>query len=155
MLSRVDYSSFGHKMSINYAKFMTNKDIMSDQFYYVFVFIGQAMTPQSISLQPSDSDQNTVGQRQDVICSISVPPDVDPDTIELGWLNEDDIITDDGRVTIVRSSNGSSNVSTSVITTIIQFNPLFEDDEDAYTCYSRVNESIKFASINLHNFISE
>ena len=119
----------------------------------VFVSIGQTITPQSISLQPSDSDQNIVGQRQDVICSISVPPDVDPDTIELGWLNEDDIITNDSRVTIVRSSNGSSNLSASVITEIIQFDPLLEDDEGAYTCYSGVNESIKFASINLQNFI--
>ena len=122
-------------------------------YMYVFVSIGQAITPQRISLQPSDSDQQSVGQRQDVTCSISVPPDVDPDTIELGWLNEDDIITNDSRVTIVRSSNGSSNLSTSVITTIIQFDSLFEDDEGAYTCYSRVNESIKFASINLQNFI--
>ena len=120
---------------------------------YVFVSIGQAITPQSISLQPSDSNQQSVGQRQDVICSISVPPDVDPDTIELGWLNEDNIITDDSRVTIVRSSNVSSNLSAIVITRIIRFDLLFEDDKGAYTCYSEVNESIKFASINLQNFI--
>ena len=61
----------------------------------------------NISLQFGEFGPNILGERQDVICSISVPPDVDPDTIELGWLNEDDIITDDSRVTIVRSSNDS------------------------------------------------
>ena len=90
-----------------------------------------------------------------MICSITVPADVDPDTIELGWLNEDDIITDDSRVTITKSQNDSSNFNTSLITTTIQFDPLFEDDEGAYTCYSVVNESIKFSSINLQNFISK
>ena len=109
------------------------------------------MSP-SILLQPSGFDQNTVGQRQDVICSISVPPDVDPDTIELGWLNEDDIITNDSRVTIVRSS---TNFSTSVITTIIQFDPLFEDDEGTYSCYVLTNESEISTSIQLQNFRSE
>ena len=100
----------------------------------------------NITLQPSGFDQNTVGQRQDVICSISVPPDVDPDTIELGWLNEDDIITNDSRVTIVRSNyyfNGSNLVTT------IQFDPLIEEDENEYVCYARINGSHVFESINL------
>ena len=82
-----------------------------------------------------------------------MPPDVDPDTVELGWLNEDDIITNDSRVTI-RSSNDSSNSTTSVITTIILFDPLFEDDEGSYSCYSRVNESEIITSIQLQNFRS-
>ena len=106
----------------------------------------------NITLQPSGLDQNTVGQRQDVICSISVPPDVDPDTIELGWLNEDDIITNDSRVTIVTSSdyfNGSTLVTT------IQFDPLIEDDENQYTCYAIVNGSFIFESINIQNLTSE
>ena len=105
-------------------------------------------------MQPSGVDQNTVGQRQDVICSISVPPDVDPDTIELGWLNEDDIITDDNRVTVIdiEPVNSSSNISN---TTIIRFAPLYEDDEGNYTCYSIVNESEFFTSIQLQNFRSK
>ena len=105
----------------------------------------------NITLQPSGFDQNTVGQRQDVICSISVPPGVDPDTIELGWLNEDDIITNDSRVTIDTSSdyfNGSTLVTT------IQFDPLTEEDEDEYTCYAMINGSYVFESINLQ-IISE
>ena len=103
----------------------------------------------NIIIQPS---QNIVGQGQDVICSISIPPDVDPDTIELGWLNEDDIITDDSRVTIIESIHDSTN---NVITTVIQFNPLYEDDEGTYSCYSVVNELETFTSIRLQNFKSE
>ena len=112
--------------------------------------------PPYLSLQPSGFDQNTVGQRQDVICSIPVPPDVDPDTIELGWLNKDDIITNDSRVTIVGSpddlSNNLSNISTRDITTVLQFNPLYEDDEGTYTCFAMINESETFTSIQLQNF---
>ena len=106
----------------------------------------------NITLQPSGFDQNNVGQRQDVICSISVPPDVDPDTVELGWLNEDVIITDDSRVTIDTSSdyfNGSTLVTT------IQFDPLNEDDENQYTCYVIVNGSFIFESIDLQNLTSK
>ena len=106
----------------------------------------------SVFLQPSGTDQNTVGQRQDVICSISVPPDVDPDTIELGWLNEDDIITDDNRVTITESMHDSTN---NVITTVIQFDPLYEDDEGMYSCYSIINEVETFTSIQLQTLRSE
>ena len=120
-------------------------------FYVLFISHLDQTIP-DVLLPPTRS---TVGQRQDVICSISVPPDVDPDTIELGWLNEDDIITDDSRVTIVRSSNGSSNLSASVITAIIQFDPLFEDDVGNYSCYSIASKSIKYTSTELQNFTSK
>ena len=84
-----------------------------------------------------------------MICLISVPPDVDPDTIELGWLNEDDIITDDSRVTIDTSS-GYYNDST--LATVIQFDPLTESDEGEYICYAIMSGSLIFDSISLHNF---
>ena len=94
-----------------------------------------------------------VEQRQDMICSISVPSDVDPDTIELGWLNEDDIITDDSRVTITEQSddliNISSNFSIRVFITVVQFDPVVEDDEGNYSCYSIVNETEISTSIQL------
>ena len=106
----------------------------------------------SISFQLSGFYQNTVGYRQDVICSISVPPNVDPDTIELGWLNEDDIITDNSRVTIDTSSVYYNDSS---IATIIQFDPLFEDDEEEYICYAVINGSFIFEPINLQNFTSK
>ena len=103
----------------------------------------------NISLQFSDFGQNIIGEKQDVICSISVPSDVDPDTIVLGWLNEDDIITGDSRVTIDTSSDYFND---STLVTIIQFNPLNEEDEDEYVCFTIINGSFIFKSINLQNF---
>ena len=105
----------------------------------------------NITLQSSGVDQNTVGYRQDVICSISVPPDVDPDTIELGWLNEDDIVTDDSRVTIDTSSH---YINTTLVTTI-QFDPLHEEDQDEYICYTIENGSLTFGFVNLQEFTSK
>ena len=119
------------------------------------MYAGQKNTFENAYLQISNVSQNTIGQMQDVNCSISVPSNLDPDTIELGWLNENDIVTNDSRVTIIKYLNGTTNLSSSVITTAIRFNPLFEDDKGAYSCYSVVNESIKLASINLQNFMSK
>ena len=83
---------------------------------------------------------------------------MDPDTIELGWLNEEDIVTDDSRVTIIDSfadpSNDSSNFTVNMITTVIQFDPLFEEDEGNYSCYAIVNETERSTSIQLQNFRS-
>ena len=106
----------------------------------------------NITLQPSGFGQNTVGQRQDVICSIPVPLDGDPDTIELGWLNEDDIITDDSRVTIDASSDYFND---STLVTTIHFNQLIEKDQDEYNCYAIVNGSFIFELMNLQNFKSK
>ena len=106
----------------------------------------------SISLQPSGIYQNIVGYKQDVICSLSVPPDVDPYTIELGWLFEYDIITDDGRVTIDTSSDYYND---SNLATIIQFDPLFEEDKGEYICYIVINNSFIIEPINLQNFTSK
>ena len=93
-----------------------------------------------------------MGQRQDVICSLNLAPNVDPDTIELSWVNEDDIITDDSRVTIDTSSDYFNNGTLFII---IQFDPLFEEDTGEYICYALVNESFTFGSIDLQNFISK
>ena len=106
----------------------------------------------SVSLRPSGFYQNTVGYRQDVICSLPIPPGVDPDATELGWVNEDNIITDDGRVTIDTSSDYYNDSS---LIRIIQFDPLFEQDEGEYICYAVINGSFTFESINLQNFTSK
>ena len=106
----------------------------------------------NITLQPSTFGQSTIGQKQDVICLIPVPPDVDPDTIELGWLNEDDIITDDSRVTIDTTSDYFND---STLVTIIHFDPLDEEDQDKYTCYMIINGSFQFEFIDLQNFTSK
>ena len=103
-------------------------------------------------MQLSGFYQNTVGYRQDVICSVNLPPDVDHDAVELGWLNEDDIITGDGRVTIDTSNDYYNDSS---LLTIVQFDPLFEEDEGEYICYAVINGSFIFKPINLQNFTSK
>ena len=115
------------------------------QYYLLFILAGFL----NITLQPSGFNQNTIGQRQDVICSVSVPPDVDPGTVELGWLNEEDIITNNSRVTIY-AINGFFNNST--LFKIIQFDPLIEEDEGEYICYAVINGSFVFKDVNLQNF---
>ena len=104
----------------------------------------------NISLQPSGFGQTIVGQQQDVICSLYVPPFMDPDTIELGWLNEEDIITDDSRVTIE-----NDYLYDSTLVTIIHFDPLSEVDEGKYTCYASINGLLIFSSTDLQGFTSK
>ena len=104
-----------------------------------------------VSLQSSDIAQSTVGYRQHVICSYA-SPDVDPDAIELGWLYKDDIITDDSRVTIDTLPDYYNDSS---LVTIIQFDPLFEDDMGEYICYAIINGSFISESINLQDFTSK
>ena len=107
----------------------------------------------NINLQPNDFGQNTVGRRQDVICSLYIPPDVDPYNAELGWLYKDDIISDDNRVTI-NSSNNHFNDSTLV--TSIQFDPVIEEDKDKdYICYALMNGSLIIQLIDFYNFTSK
>ena len=74
---------------------------------------------------------------------------MDPGAIELGWINEDDIITDDSIVTIDTSNDYSTPV------TIIQFDPLIEDDMGEYICYVIINVSSIFKSVYLQNFTSK
>ena len=120
--------------------------------FIVVLFLLHLDSVLNITVQPSGFDQNIVGQRQYVICSISLPADVDPDTVELGWLDEDDIITNDNRVTIYASGD-YFNDSTLVAT--IQFDPLLKEDEDEYTCYAIINGSFIFESISLQNITSK
>jgi len=87
-----------------------------------------------------------------VICSIAVSSDVNPDDIELGWVNKEDIITDDSRVT-VNASSGYFNGST--LFTSIRFDPLSEEDEGEYICYAIINGSFIFEPISLQNFTSK
>jgi len=92
-----------------------------------------------------------------VICAIAVPSDADPGNIEFGWVNKEDIITDDSRVTIDTSptdvSSGYFNDST--LFTSIQFDPLSEEDEGEYICYVIINGSFIYDFISLQNFASK
>ena len=92
-----------------------------------------------------------------MICSIVVPSDVDPDSIELGWINKGNIITDDSRVTIDTSPTNASSgyFNDSTLFTSIQFDPLTEEDEGQYICYAIINGSVIFEPISLQNFTSK
>ena len=87
-----------------------------------------------------------------MICSIAIPSDVDSDAIEIAWLNEEDIVTDDSRVTIDTSSDNFNN---NTLVTTIQFDPLIEGDEGVFICYAIINESFIFESIELQDFRSK
>ena len=89
-----------------------------------------------------------MGQRNDMICAVSVPPDVNPDTIELGWF----INLDDGAVTINASSNYFND---STLYTMIYFDPLTEEDEGKYTCYAIINGSFIYELITLQDLTSK
>ena len=106
----------------------------------------------NISLQPSGFGHNTVGQQQDIICSVSVPSSVDFNATEFGWLYEERIITDDSRVTI---NTSSSYFNDSTLISIIQFKPLIEEDVDEYICYAVINGSFVVESIYLGNIKSK
>ena len=119
-----------------------------------FMYLGHLYTGAVgpiISFNPSGFLQNTKGQRQDVICSVTVPSEVDPDTVELEWLNADNITTDDGRITIISADN-STSLNSSTLSTTLRFDPLFEDDQGNYTCYSIINDTLKFQTVELTNF---
>ena len=96
----------------------------------------------------------TVGQRLDVVCSVLIRSDVDPNSVKLSWRNKEHIVTADSRVTIITSS-GNNALSSSRITTTIRFDPLFEDDEGKYTCYASINGLLLFESIQLKNLRSK
>ena len=133
-------------------KLITWSLILYIYFCVSYTFLIYVDSLLDIFLQPTGIDQNTVERRQNIICLISVLPDVDPDTIELGWLNEDDIIIDDSRVTINTSSDYYND---STLVTIIQFNPLIEDDMGEYICYAVINGSLIFKSVYLQDFTSK
>ena len=118
----------------------------------ILLFLLDLVSVINITLQPSGAHQNSVGHRQDVICSISALPGVDPNTIKLGWLNEHDIVTDDHRVTIDRSSDYF--IDTNIVTTI-WFDPLYEEDQDEYICYTIENGSFIYGYIDLQKLTSK
>ena len=106
----------------------------------------------TISLQPSGLSQNTVGQRRELICSIYLSPVVDINTIRLGWLYEDDITTDNSRVTVDRLSKNFNN---NTLVKSIHFDTLAEEDENEYFCYVIINTLFLVKSLALEHFKSK
>ena len=89
---------------------------------------------------------------QDITCSVTITSTIDPDSVELTWINADSIITADNRVTII--TNITENPSSFTYTTKIQFAYLMEGDEGNYTCNVEVDNMMESSSITLDNFRS-
>ena len=105
-----------------------------------------------ISLQPSGYLQGVVGEMQDITCSVTITSEIDPDSVDLTWKLDDNIITTDNRVTII--TNITENPFSFTYTTIIQFAYLMEGDEGNYTCNVEVDDMMESRSIVLENLRS-
>ena len=116
-------------------------------FFYLFI-----VPVPRISLQPSGHLQGVVGEMQDITCSVTITSEIDPDSVDLTWKLDDNIITTDNRVTII--TNITENPFSFTYTTIIQFTYLMEGDEGNYTCNVEVDDMMESRSIVLENLRS-
>ena len=107
-----------------------------------------------ISFQPSGFLQGTVGEMQDIICSVTISSAVDPDSVELTWTDANNIVTADNRVTII-STNITENSFSFTYTTAIQFAYLTQDDGGSFTCNIAVENMMESRSVALQNLRSK
>ena len=103
-----------------------------------------------ISFQPSGSLLGVIGEKQDIICSVTITSAIDPNSVELTWANNDSIITTDNRVTIT-PTNITENPSSFTYSTIIQFAYLMKTDEGNYTCNVTVDDMMESLLVKLQN----
>ena len=74
---------------------------------------------------------------------------MEPGTIELNWIKEGNIVTDNNRVTVV------THINATTITKTVNFDPLAIEDKGKYTCYAIINESLIYDFTELQGFISK
>ena len=89
---------------------------------------------------------------QDIICSVTITSEIDPNLVKLTWTLDDSIITTDNRVTII--TNITENPSSFTYTTVIQFAYLMEGDEGNYTCIAKADDMVKSLSTIFENLRS-
>ena len=123
---------------------------MSDYLLIIRIFL---VPFPRISFQPSGSQQGVVGEMQDIICSVTITSEIDPDSVELTWTKASSIITVDDRVTIL-PTNITRNTFSFTYTTIIQFDYLMEGDGGNYTCNVTLDGMTKSRSTTLGNLTS-
>ena len=90
---------------------------------------------------------------QDLICSVTITSAVDPDVVQLTWLDSENIVTPDNRVTLI-PTNITSNAFSFAYTTVLQFAYLIEGDEGNYTCDLVADEMFESQTVRLQNFRS-
>ena len=91
-----------------------------------------------------------MGKIQNIICSVTITSEIDPNSVELTWANNDSIITTDNRVTIT-PTNITENPSSFTYSTTIQFAYLMEGDKGNYTCNVAVDDMMESYSIIMQN----
>ena len=89
---------------------------------------------------------------QDITCSVTITSIIDPNSVELTWTLDDNIITTDNRVTII--TNITENPFSFTYTTIIQFAYLMERDEGNYTCIVETDDMMESLSALFENLRS-
>ena len=89
---------------------------------------------------------------QDITCSVTITSTIDPDSVELTWTLDDNIIITDNRVTII--TNITENPFSFTYTTIIQFAYLMEGDEGNYTCIVETDDMMESLSTIFENLRS-
>ena len=117
--------------------------------YMLICFVNVLVPVPRIS---SGSLQGVVGEKQDIICSVTITSAIDPDLVKLTWRNAESNITADSRVTII--TNITHNPFSFAYTTVIHFTYLMEGDEGNYTCNVKVDDMMESCSIILQNFRS-
>ena len=106
-----------------------------------------------ISMQPSGFFSGIIGEKQDIVCSVTITSTIDPSLVVLIWMNASSIITSDSRVTII-PTNVTANSHSFTYTTTIQFAYLTEADEGNYICNVAVNEMMESRTTSLQNLRS-
>ena len=91
----------------------------------------------------------TVGDPQDVICSIASTSGLDPNTVTTSWTGPNAVITNDDRVTV------NATVDNNIYTTILHFDHLLESDEGIYTCNITTSDNTVSLSANFTDLASK
>ena len=91
----------------------------------------------------------TVGDPQDVICSITSTTVLDANSVTTSWTGPNGVITNDDRVTI------NITVDNNIYTSILHFDHLLESDEGIYTCnITTIDHSVSLTA-NFTDLISK
>ena len=91
----------------------------------------------------------TVGDPQDVICSITSTTVLDANSVTTSWTGPNGVITNDDRLTI------NITVDNNIYTTILHFDHLLESDEGIYTCNITTTDHFVSLSTNFTDLISK
>ena len=102
-----------------------------------------APTPR-IFLRPNYSQQGTIGQAHELVCSIAISSTAETSSVNLTWN-----FTSNNRVTVIPTTITTDDSIGIIYTTVIKFAYLMEGDEGNYTCTSTVEEDSTDSTFDL------